>query len=204
MFGVSIFKKGYQKFFKNFEKTYLILKKFTENFGRDFKLWGIFKILWHLDENQFCLNFNKNVHKIFLGLWKYFEKIWEIPDIFCKNKFQVEENHEKITCERWSNFWVVSENFQVFLKTGEEILKKCEDSLQTMKFVFKLNCLLKVRWVCTRPRDWQTRWLTGLVMISALQGCQVSTTRIFSSEWHRLKTCAQFSSSFVIWVSPCE
>ncbi len=76
--------------------------------------------------------------KILIELWKYFEKIWRKFDIFCRNKFQDEENLQKISRKSWRNFRVTLENSRLNLNNYEEILKKWEDSLLPVKS--KRNC----------------------------------------------------------------
>ncbi len=97
--------RHFMKCLENFEETVSILKKITENLIKNFNLWGIFKILWYLDEIMW--NFNKKVRKNFIRIMQIFWKNMRFRACFAEINF----NLEKIPCKRWRNFRVISEKF---------------------------------------------------------------------------------------------
>ncbi len=112
----------FMKLLENFEETYSILKKFTKNFEGDFKLLFDMSVKFWISFDEGRWNFNKCAHKNCNRIMKIFwKKCEEISGTICRNKFQDEENFEKISCKRWRNFRVTSEEFLLNLKNFEEI-----------------------------------------------------------------------------------
>ncbi len=117
----SFFKKIFGEFWRNLINFEEIYWKFRKKFQVARNFWNIVMTFrWNF--KAVLMRLNRIFTQILLELWKYFEKN-EILGIFCRNKFQDNENLERTAGKRWRNFRVTLEKFWLNLKNREEILK---------------------------------------------------------------------------------